>query len=187
MHPWHDIDPGPKAPEIVTAVVEIPKGSRHKYELDKASGLFRLDRVLYSAVHYPGDYGLIPRTFFEDGDPLDVLIVTHLPTFPGCLVEVRPVALFRMLDKGLPDDKVLGVSHRDPSFSEIKDVGDLPPHLLLEIEHFFRVYKDLEGARVEPKGWGDAASARQTILHGMDLYREKSLAGGLGASGGGPP
>jgi inorganic pyrophosphatase len=173
MHPWHDLDPGPAAPTVVNVVVEIPKGSRHKYEIDKPSGLFKLDRVLYSAVHYPGDYGIVPRSYYDDGDPFDVLIVGNLPTFTGCIVEARPVALFRMRDKGLPDDKVLAVSHRDPSFAEVRRKDDLPPHLYLEIEHFFRVYKDLEGGRVETHGWADVDEAHQKIRYAIGLYREK--------------
>jgi inorganic pyrophosphatase len=171
MHPWHDLDPGANLPSVFNAVVEIPKGSRHKYEIDKPSGLFKLDRVLYSAVHFPGDYGIIPRTYYDDGDPFDVLIVGNLPTFTGCIVEARAVALFRMRDKGLPDDKVLAVSHRDPGFAHIRGMDDLSPHLLLEIEHFFRVYKDLEGGRVETGGWGDTAAAHERIRYASDLYR----------------
>lgn len=173
MHPWHDIEPGPEAPTVVTAVVEIPKGSRHKYELDKRSGMFRLDRVLYSAVHYPGDYGIIPQSYYDDDDPLDILVVTNLPTFTGCIVEARPVALFRMRDKGVTDDKILAVSHRDPSFAEVNDIGDLPAHLLLEIEHFFKVYKDLEGVRVESLGWSGAAAAHERIRYALELYRHR--------------
>lgn len=173
MHPWRDLEPGPDAHTVVNVVVEIPKGSRHKYEIDKPSGLFKLDRVLYSAVHYPGDYGIIPRTYYDDGDSFDVLIVGNLPTFTGCIVEARPVALFRMRDKGLPDDKVLAVSHRDPSFDEVRKKDDLPGHLLLEIEHFFRVYKDLEGGRVETSGWGDVDEAHERIRYAIGLYGER--------------
>jgi inorganic pyrophosphatase len=175
MHPWHDLEPGLKAPDVVNVVVEIPYGSRNKYEVDKASGLFKLDRVLYSAVHFPGDYGFIPRSYYDDHDPFDVLVLTHSPTFTGCIVEARPVGLFRMTDKGLPDDKVLAVLHRDPSFLEVQDLSDLPAHALREIEHFFRVYKDLEGVRVETLGFEPAKVARDRILHALRLYRDEGL------------
>jgi inorganic pyrophosphatase len=174
MHPWHDLEPGARAPDVVNGVVEIPKGSRHKYEVDKPTGAFRLDRVLHSAVHYPVDYGFVPRTLYDDGDPFDVLVVTHLPTFTGCLVEARPVALLRMTDQDLPDDKVLAVSHRDPTLAGVHDVGDLPPHFLREVEHFFRVYKDLEeGRKVVTVGWEGVAAARERIQYAIALYSER--------------
>lgn len=171
MHPLHDLDPGPKAPDVVRMVVEIPKGSRNKYEIDKASGLFHLDRVLYSPMHYPGDYGFVPRTLYDDGDPFDVVVITNQPTFPGCLVDVRPVGLFRMRDRGEPDDKALAVVAKDPSFAHVRDLGDVAPHLLREIEHFFRVYKDLEGAKVETMAWQPAEVARERIRASMEAYR----------------
>ena len=114
IHPWRDIPPGPHPPELVTAVIEIPRGSRNKYELDKETGMLKLDRVLYSAVHYPGDYGFIPRTLHEDGDPMDILVRINEPTFPGCLIDARPIGVLRMLDKGAPDDKVLAVPRPVP-------------------------------------------------------------------------
>ena len=104
MNLWHELDPGPSWPEVIHVVVEIPKGSRNKYEFHKRTGAFKLDRVLYSAVHYPGDYGFTPQTFYDDEDPLDVLVMTNLPTFTGCIVEARPIGMFRMLDRGEPDD-----------------------------------------------------------------------------------
>jgi len=171
MHPWHDLDPGARAPDVVRVVVEIPKGSRNKYEIDKGSGLFTLDRVLYSPMHYPGDYGFVPRTIYDDGDPFDVVIVSNQPTFTGCLVDVRPVGLFRMKDRGEPDDKALAVVARDPAFDHVHDLDDVSPHLLREIEHFFRVYKDLEGARVETMAWEPAAAARAGIAASMARYR----------------
>ncbi|MCC7138760.1 MAG: inorganic diphosphatase [Planctomycetes bacterium] len=181
MHPWHDVDPGPDAPATVRVVVEIPKGSRNKYEVDKESGLFRLDRVLYSPMHYPGDYGFVPKTFYDDGDAFDVLIVTNEPTFVGCLVDARPVGLFRMRDRGEPDDKALAVPAKDPTFAGVHDLQDLPPHLLREIEHFFRVYKDLEGAKVETIAWEPAAFARERIAASMRRYREAGLGRASGA------
>lgn len=167
---WHDLSPGPDIPNIIHVVTEIPKGSRNKYEYDKDIGAFRLDRVLYSPVHYPGDYGFVPQTFYDDGDPLDVLVVTNLPTFTGCIVESRPIGMFQMLDRGQADDKVLAVLNHDPFFHEYVDYTDLPPHYLREVEHFFTVYKDLEGKRVEPIGWKDAAYAKERISFSANYY-----------------
>jgi len=173
MNLWHELSPGPNAPDIVYVIVEIPKGSRNKYEYDKDLGLLRLDRVLYSSLHYPGDYGLIPQTYYDDGDPLDILVMTNSPTFSGCLLEARPIGLFRMLDKGLPDDKVLAVLEHDPFFADYHDIADIPQHFLAEMAHFFSVYKDLEGVHTEPLGWEPAAAARQAIRHAIRLYQMK--------------
>lgn len=170
MNLWRDLSPGAGAPELVTAIVEIPRGSRNKYELDKASGLLRLDRVLYSAVHYPGDYGFIPRTLHEDGDPLDILIAIEEPTFPGCQIDVRPIGVLRMLDRGEPDDKILAVAAHDPRRGEYFDIADLPQHFLREVEHFFRIYKDLEGKRVEIIGWGKSGDAMRVVTESIDRY-----------------
>lgn len=171
MNLWHQLPPGPKAPEVIYAIVEIPKGSRNKYEYHKSAGIIKLDRVLYSSLHYPGDYGLIPRTYYEDGDPLDVLIMINEPTFPGCIIEARPIGVFQMMDMGLPDDKILAVPATDPIFDGYTDIADIPPHFLREVGHFFEVYKDLEGARTKPIGWASAEAARGRIQHAIDLYR----------------
>ena len=171
-HLWRDIPTGPDVPRVLTAVVEIPRYERNKYELDKTLGVFRLDRVLHSAVHYPGDYGFFPRTLAEDDDPLDVLVVMTKPVFPGCLVPVRPVGLFKMVDRGQPDDKVLAVPLNDPYTAEITDIHDLPPHLLKEIEHFFQIYKDLEGTRVQSLGWEGIESAHRVINESVVRYSE---------------
>ena len=170
IHPWKDLPVGRHPPEEVTAVVEIPQGSRNKYELDKDSGLFRLDRVLYSAVHYPGDYGLIPQTLHEDGDPLDVLVMIKEPTFTGCLIEVRPIGVLKMLDRGEPDDKILAVPVNDPQHGEYFDIADLPAHTLREIEHFFAIYKDLEGKRVEVVGWESSVRAFEIVLESIARF-----------------
>jgi inorganic pyrophosphatase len=170
MHLWHDNSPGPDAPEVVNVIVEIPKGSRNKYELNKQTGLIQLDRVLYSSLYYPGDYGLIPQTFYDDGDPLDILVMTNSPTFPGCVLQARPIGLFRMTDRDLPDDKVLAVLENDPFFEDWQDIGDIPKHFLAEMAHFFSVYKDLERARTQALGWEPAAAARQAVRHSMRLY-----------------
>lgn len=170
MNLWHDLEPGTNMPDVINVIVEIPKGSRNKYEFHKPSGAFKLDRVLYSPVHYPGDYGFIPQTYYDDHDPFDVLVVTNLPTFTGCIVEARPIGLFRMLDRGEADDKVLAVLQYDPFFDNISNFTDLPPHYIKEVEHFFKVYKDLEGARVEPIGWEDAAAAKERVRYAVNLY-----------------
>lgn len=170
---WHDIPPGPQPPEQVTAVIEIPSGSRNKYELDKLTGLLKLDRVLYSAVQYPGDYGFIPGTLAEDGDPLDVLVFINEPTFPGCLITVRPLGVLMMTDRGDPDEKILAVPSEDPYHQEYFDIADLPSHYLKEIEHFFRVYKDLEGKRVEIEGWRQSTVAMATITDCIKRYDDK--------------
>jgi inorganic pyrophosphatase len=175
-HPWHDLEPGPDAPERMTVVVEIPRGSRNKYELDKSSGLFRLDRVLFSAVHYPGDYGFFPRSYALDNDPLDALVMVTVPTFPGCAIEVRPIGLFLMKDRDEMDEKVLCVPVSDPLYDSYRTITDVPPHFLLEVQHFFSVYKDLEGGRVRTLGWKGRDAALSAIgdsLTRYDRLREK--------------
>ncbi|HLS46998.1 MAG TPA: inorganic diphosphatase, partial [Gemmatimonadales bacterium] len=154
-----------------TAVIEIPANGRNKYELDKELGVFRLDRVLYSAVHYPGDYGFLPRTLGDDGDPLDILVLMTVPVFPGCLVECRPIGLFHLVDHGQADEKVIAVPLGDPYSEGQYDIGDIPPHYLREIEHFFRVYKDLEEKNTETKGFENAAAARDAVRRAMENYK----------------
>jgi inorganic pyrophosphatase len=167
---WRDILPGRHVPEEVTAVVEIPFGSRNKYELDKTTGLMKLDRVLYSSVHYPGDYGFIPRTLHEDGDPLDVLVLVKEPTFPACMIDVRPIGVLRMLDRGEPDDKILAAPLHDPYYEEFFDIADIPRHVLKEVEYFFLTYKDLEGKRVQIKGWEKSEAAMRVITESIGRY-----------------
>jgi len=169
-NPWHDLPTGPNPPDQLTVFVEIPRGSRNKYELDKDSGQLKLDRVLYSAVHYPGDYGFLPRTFAGDHDPLDALVILTVPTFPGCCITVRPIGLFRMSDREEMDEKVLCVPELDPLYAGYRDVSDVPQHFLKEVEHFFSIYKDLEGGRITPIGWSDASAAKQVIGEAMTRY-----------------
>ncbi|HJU69767.1 MAG TPA: inorganic diphosphatase [Gemmatimonadaceae bacterium] len=175
IHPWRDLPPGRHPPEEVTAVIEIPSGSRNKYELDKDSGLMRLDRVLYSAVHYPGDYGFIPRTLHQDGDPCDILVLVNEPTFPGCQIDARPIGVLMMLDRGEPDDKILAVPSHDPYYSEYFDIADIPQHYLKEVEHFFHIYKDLEGRRVQTVGWEKSVKAMRVIMDSITRYAESYL------------
>ncbi|HEX9105901.1 MAG TPA: inorganic diphosphatase [Longimicrobiales bacterium] len=168
---WHDLPPGPRPPDELNAIVEIPRGSRNKYELDKETGLFRFDRLLYSAVHYPGDYGFIPRTLADDGDALDVLIMTTEPTFTGCLVPVRPLGVFEMRDEKGFDEKILAVPLDDPLYNEYHGLDDVPSHYLREVEHFFEIYKELEGVRTSALGWKHLARAREVIDECIRLYQ----------------
>jgi inorganic pyrophosphatase len=145
-------------------IVEIPRGSRNKYEIDHSSGAVWLDRMLFTATQYPADYGFFPATLAEDGDPLDALVLLDEPTFPGCHIRVRPVGVFWMRDEKGPDAKVLCVPATDPRWKPVGDIGDLPPHLLQEIGHFFDVYKQLEpGKRTETRGWEGVAAAEAAI------------------------
>lgn len=158
---------GSSAPDRVNAVVEIPQGSVHKYEYDKKLHVFRLDRTLHSPVHYPGDYGFVPSTLGHDGDPLDILILVDAPSFTGCLIEVRPVGLLRMVDQGQHDQKILAVVENDPVYRQVKDCSDVFPHLLREIEHFFSIYKSLEGKKTEISGWAGVDATRKVIVEGQ--------------------
>lgn len=158
---------GEKAPHRVNAVIEIPKDSVNKYEYDKDLHVFKLDRTLFSPVHYPGDYGFIPCTLGQDGDPLDVLVLVEAPSFPGCLIEVRPIGVLRMIDQGKKDEKILAVADSDPLYQQTSDASQVFPHQLREIEHFFSMYKYLEDKRTEMAGWGGADAARQIIVEGQ--------------------
>ena len=152
-------------------VVEIPRGSRNKYEMDHETGEVFLDRMLFTATRYPADYGFIPDTLAEDGDPLDVLVLVGEPTFPGCRIRVRPIGVFLMEDQGDPDHKVIAVPEGDPRWADIEDIGDLPEHLRLELEHFFSVYKDLEDKKTAALGWSGAADAEKIIAAAREAYR----------------
>lgn len=169
----HEIDPGPDTPQIVRMIVEIPKNSRNKYEYDKELGIFRLDRFLYSPMHYPGDYGFIPGTLGEDGDPLDVLTVVEEPSFSGCLVEVRPVGVLRMIDRSQRDQKILAVQQHNPRYDGIDTVKQLFPHLRREIEHFFTIYKELEKKKTKILGWSAAGEAHRIITASRRRYLAK--------------
>jgi len=179
LHLWHNLSSGPDAPDTIYTVVEVPKGNRNKYEYSKTAGVIKLDRVLYSPLHYPGDYGFIPRTYFEDGDPTDVLVMMNAPTFPGCVIEARPLGMFKMIDKGELDYKVLAVPSTDPNFEDYHDLDDVPRHFPREVEHFFMVYKQLQGTEVKNDGWVGADEAKDAIRSSMKLYREKFPPTGL--------
>src|SRR6476660_2783973 len=156
---------GEKAPHRINAVIEIPKDSVNKYEYDKQLHVFRLDRTLFSPVHYPGDYGFVPCTLGQDDDPLDVLVLVEAPSFPGCLMEVRPIGVLRMVDQGQRDSKILAVTHNDPLYHNIHEVEEVYPHVLHSIEHFFKIYKELEGKKTEMAGWEDAKAAKTAITN----------------------
>lgn len=152
-------------PLIVDAFIEIPTGSQNKYEYDEELGVFRLDRVLYSPMHYPTEYGYLKNTLAEDGDPLDILVLTTFPTFPGCVIRSRVIGVLLMSDDKGPDEKLLAVPVDDPRFNEVNSLEDVAPHVLKEIEHFFKVYKDLENKETNIIGWKDAQFA-------ADLYEQ---------------
>jgi inorganic pyrophosphatase len=173
MHPWHDtyIDDAQIATSF-PAVIEIPKGSTNKYELDKETGLLRLDRVLYSAVYYPADYGFIPRTFCDDGDPLDVLVLGQEPVYPLTIVEARAIGVMRMRDDKGIDDKIIAISVRDPAFADYTDHSQLPAHVLRQMRRFFEDYKVLERKQVVIEGLLGPAQALDVIREALELYRK---------------
>lgn len=158
---------------VLNVIVEIPKGSRNKYEFDKERKVFKLDRMLFSSMHYPSDYGFIPETLAEDGDPLDALVLLGEPTFPGCLIEARPIGLFKMRDEKGLDHKILCVPINDPQWNHIYSLKDIPPHLLVEIEHFFDVYKELEKKKTAVEGWEDVNSAMKIIEEAIERFQKK--------------
>jgi inorganic pyrophosphatase len=164
----------------IDVVVEIPKGSRNKYEYDHEKNVIRLDRMIFSSMFYPSDYGFVPDTLALDGDPLDVLVLVTEATFPGCVIEVRPIGIFKMTDEKGPDAKVLCVPVSDPNWDKIRDLDDVNPHLIREIEHLFQVYKDLEKKKVGIEGWENKEYAVKTILESKERYIEdlkKSIKG----------
>ena len=165
-----DLDPGPQAPDIVRMIVEIPKNSANKYEYDATFGVFRLDRVLYSPVHYPGDYGFIPGMRAEDGDPIDVLCFVEQPSFPGCMIQVRLIGTLEMEDEGGVDRKVVGVPWRDPRYDQVLNIDDFPLHVRREIEHFFGIYKELEGKTVRVWGWRGVEVAGRAAQKSRERY-----------------
>jgi len=176
MTDYLDLPIGEQAPDVVTTVIEIPHGGVSKYEYDKNLHVFRLDRNLYSPVHYPGDYGFIPQTLAEDGDPLDVLVLGDAPTFPGCVYPVRPIGLFEMLDQGVRDEKILAYATGNPRFTGIDDYAEVQPHILREIVHFFSIYKDLEGKRTKVLGWKDRKAAHEIIQSSHARFAQQHIA-----------
>lgn len=176
-HPWHDLEIGPEAPTIFNCVIEIPRGSKVKYELDKKTGLVKVDRVLYSSVVYPHNYGFIPRTLCDDSDPLDVLVIMQEPVIPGCFLRAKAIGVMPMIDQGEADDKIIAVCADDPEYKHYNDIKDLPPHRLAEIRRFFEDYKKNENKEVAVNDFMPATSAYETIRHSMDLYATYILEG----------
>lgn len=173
FNPMHDVDIGHKYPEVIHAIIEIPKFSAIKYELDKKTGLLKLDRFLYSSVYYPGDYGFVPQTLWDDGDPLDIIIMTNRPVFPMTLVNARVIGVIRMIDSDEKDDKILAVYDHDPRYAEIKDVKDLPKHTKDELKHFFETYKELQGKKCKVLEILDKHAAFKDIERAAKMYKEK--------------
>ena len=175
MNPWHDVPIGKDSPKIVSLIVEIPQGSRNRYELEKETGLMILDRVLYSPVQYPADYGFIPQTYWEDGDPLDALVIGRFPIFPNTIVKVRPIALIQMIDEGEDDSKIICVPAADPHFEHYTDKNDISDHFLRELKHFFEIYKHLQGKKVKVLNFLGKKDAEKTIIKAKEKYKKEIL------------
>lgn len=171
MNLWHDIAPGTS--ESLNVIVEINKGSKNKYEIDKETGMIALDRVSHTAQDFPFDYGFVPQTLWDDGDALDVILLTTYPLLPGILVHARPVAIMNMIDSGDADDKVIAVPVDDPRWKEIKDLGDINSHTLKEIEHFYSTYKKLQNKVVEVTGFKGKSEAEAAFVRSQELYKQK--------------
>ncbi len=172
-HPWHDVSIGKNAPEIVNGIVEIPKNSRAKYELDKDSGLIMLDRVLFASIYYPANYGFIPRTYCDDGDPLDILVISQIEIVPMCLVESRVIGVMSMIDGGEMDDKIIAVAANDMSVNHISDISDLPQHHLREMRNFFEDYKKLENKTVVVNDFRGRLDAIKVVEKSIVDYTQK--------------
>ncbi|MEX2514531.1 MAG: inorganic diphosphatase [Candidatus Paceibacterota bacterium] len=170
MNYWHDLEPG--TADEMTTIVEIPKGSKNKYEIDKETGLIALDRAMHTAQDYPFDYGYIPQTLWDDDDALDVIILTSNPLDSGILVRTRPVGIMNMIDDGERDDKIIAVPTTDPRFDEILDLTDVNSHTLKEMNHFYATYKNLQDKEVEVTGFGDKKAAIEAFERGKKLYNE---------------
>lgn len=171
-HPWHGVSPGENAPRIVNGLIEIPQGSKVKYEIDKGSGLLRLDRVIYSSFHYPINYGFIPQTLGLDGDPLDILVYCSESIVPLCLVESMVIGNMQMIDTGVMDDKIIAVAIHDPGVNHIKNINELPSHFFAQLKNYFEQYKVLENKKVEIDEFQDKESACKVVNEAIKLYKE---------------
>ncbi|MBC8032515.1 MAG: inorganic diphosphatase [Chitinophagaceae bacterium] len=175
LHPWHGVPTGDNAPEIVNALIEIPQGSRAKYEIDKESGLLKLDRIIYSSFYYPCNYGFIPRTYGGDKDPLDILVITSLPVQPMCLMEAKVIGVMQMIDGGEADDKIIAVANTDPSMNHYNNIEELQPHFFSEMRHFFEEYKKLENKTVKVEEFQSKAKAIKILEEAIAHYKETFL------------
>ncbi len=173
VDPWHDIDPGESSTGIVKAVIEISKGSRCKYELHKSSGMLILDRVLFSAVHYPANYGLIPQTYYLDNDPLDIIVICSEELIPLSILDVKVIGIMHMEDNGEPDDKIVAVAAKDVSLHYIDDISQLPPHTKHELRNFFEDYKKLENKKVDVTGFKGKEEAMKCITESIQRYKDE--------------
>jgi inorganic pyrophosphatase len=169
-NPWHSVNPGVNLPEFVNTIIEIPKGSKGKYELDKESGLLKLDRVLYSSVHYPANYGFIPQTYCDDKDPLDILVICSIDVDPMCLIESKVIGVMRMVDDDEEDDKIIAVAKNDMAVNYINDISELPPHTVVELRRFFEDYKKLEHKHVIVEEFLSKEDAYRIINNSIQLY-----------------
>ena len=172
MHPWHDVDLGKDVPKLIPVVIEVPMGSKIKYELDKKSGLIKIDRILFSSVHYPANYGFIPRTYCEDHDPLDVLVLGQLPVAPLAIMTAKPIGVMKMKDQNEADDKIIAVHANDPEYCHYDSINQLPPHRLLEVKRFFEDYKSLEQKSVVVDRFLGPIDAGQIIEAAVRCYIE---------------
>jgi inorganic pyrophosphatase len=170
FNPWHHVSRGDKLPDIVNGIIEIPKGTRAKYELDKDSGMLLLDRVLYSSVYYPANYGFIPQSYCDDKDPLDILVLSQIDVVPMCIVPSKVIGVMRMLDNGEADDKIIAVAAGDPSVSHINDISELPAHFISEMRNFFEDYKKLENKTVVVEDFLDRVTAIRILKESFELY-----------------
>lgn len=175
LHPWHGVDPGEQAPRVVNAVIEIPQGSRAKYEIDKPSGLLRLDRVIYSSFYYPVNYGFIPQTYGGDKDPLDILVITSLAVQPLTIMQAKIIGVMQMVDSGDADDKIIAVAANDPSVNHYNNIEELQKHFFDELRHFFEEYKKLENKTVIVEEFGDKTTALKIIAEAIEFYKETFL------------
>lgn len=173
MNPWHDVPLDTNTPNEFPAVVEIPMGSKVKYELDKTTGMIKVDRILFSSIHYPANYGFIPRTYCHDNDPLDVLILGQQPVQSLSIMIARPIGLLKMSDQGEEDDKIIAVHAHDPEFNHYKTIHKLPPHKLAELKNFFEEYKSLENKKVVVDDFLDADEAKECIKNAIHYYARK--------------
>lgn len=172
-NPWHKVAVGEDAPNVVNGIIEIPQNTRAKYELDKETGLLKMDRVIYSSMYYPHNYGFIPQTYCDDHDPLDILVLSQISIVPMCLVDAKVIGVMQMLDGGEKDDKIIAVANNDMSVKHFNDISELPKHFIKELRNFFEDYKKLENKTVEVEEFQDAQTAKSIIIKSIEDYKKK--------------